>query len=334
MADAAIPPGAKPSRFRLKRPRPKDTHDPTDDFKHSSRGRFEDHHHHHGHRSKRHKSSHRSHTHHTGHASSGPSDEDAAPDADRTTSQAAFKESLFDALADDEGADYWQHVYGQPMHTYRREQAEAAYGGGAIGDDAFAAWVNQQMWQKSHEHILAERRRREREAAQRAADRRREREETRRMCSDEEDRFRRRVDASLRKRKRRREEEGVGGRRAWERYLRDWDAVREMRVGGTDADGGAEKEEGNASSRIPWPVDSGKARHVSKEAVEAFLAAALADLGPSSRATALRAERVRWHPDKIQHRFGGQTVDPETLKLVNTVFLTVDELYSKSKDHG
>ena len=30
----------------------------------------------------------------------------------------AFIESLFDALADDEGAAYWEDVYGQPIHTY------------------------------------------------------------------------------------------------------------------------------------------------------------------------------------------------------------------------
>src|SRR5436190_10673322 len=32
----------------------------------------------------------------------------------------AFRESLFDALADDEGAAYWESVYGQPIHIYPR----------------------------------------------------------------------------------------------------------------------------------------------------------------------------------------------------------------------
>src|SRR5436853_946524 len=32
--------------------------------------------------------------------------------------EAAFRESLFDAMADDEGAMFWESVYGQPIHNY------------------------------------------------------------------------------------------------------------------------------------------------------------------------------------------------------------------------
>ena len=38
-------------------------------------------------------------------------DEHLSPDT-------AFRESLFDALADDEGAAFWEGVYGQPIHSY------------------------------------------------------------------------------------------------------------------------------------------------------------------------------------------------------------------------
>ena len=34
--------------------------------------------------------------------------------------EAAFRESLFDAMADDEGAAFWEGVYGQPIHVYER----------------------------------------------------------------------------------------------------------------------------------------------------------------------------------------------------------------------
>ena len=38
---------------------------------------------------------------------------------------------------------------------------------------------------------------------------------------------------------------------------------------------------------------------------------------------ALKAERVRWHPDKVQQRFGGG-VDEGTMRVVTGVFQVVD----------
>ncbi|KAI2835100.1 hypothetical protein CBS11350_10290 [Aspergillus niger] len=43
---------------------------------------------------------------------------DADPSTTRFSPTTAFRESLFDALGDDEGAAYWESVYGQPIHTY------------------------------------------------------------------------------------------------------------------------------------------------------------------------------------------------------------------------
>ncbi|OAA53809.1 hypothetical protein SPI_09254 [Niveomyces insectorum RCEF 264] len=37
---------------------------------------------------------------------------------------AAFRQSLFDAMADDEGAAYWEAIYGQPVHEYAAEAQE------------------------------------------------------------------------------------------------------------------------------------------------------------------------------------------------------------------
>ena len=53
------------------------------------------------------------------------------------------------------------------------------------------------------------------------------------------------------------------------------------------------------------------------------------DKGPS-QLQALKVERVRWHPDKVQQRFGG-TVDEGTMKVVTGVFQVVDDLVEKER---
>ncbi|KLU83995.1 hypothetical protein MAPG_03043 [Magnaporthiopsis poae ATCC 64411] len=54
-----------------------------------------------------------------------PEDPFAPPPLD---ADAAFRESLFDAMADDEGAAYWEGVYGQPIHTGKRADISEAAG--------------------------------------------------------------------------------------------------------------------------------------------------------------------------------------------------------------
>ncbi|KAF2235767.1 hypothetical protein EV356DRAFT_513651 [Viridothelium virens] len=326
MSDTTLAPDAKAKPFRFKRPRPDDLHD--DDLpsqRHSSRSRFEIHRHsrnrkaghhdhhssHHRHRSKRRKPSAPSPTHF-------PQD-DSIPDKDE-----AFREALFDALADDEGADYWSHIYGQPIHTYPRAEAENIYGG-AVGDEEYASYVREKMWERSHQHVLEERERRarERERQRHEGERDRGEEEELRKKIEEEEIFRRKVEGSLKRR--REKEEGSRWREAWERYQRKWVEAKEALED-------QQKEKSiDAMAIIPWPVESGKAKHVSKDGVDVFFRNSLLSLGSSAKGATLRAERVRWHPDKIQHRFGGQAIDAATMKLVNTVFLTVDSLYDDNK---
>ena len=52
--------------------------------------------------------------------------------------------------------------------------------------------------------------------------------------------------------------------------------------------------------------------------------------GPSGQLQALKAERVRWHPDKVQQRFGG-AVDEGTMKVVTGVFQVVDDLVEEER---
>ena len=250
------------------------------------------------------------------------------------TADQAFREALFDALADDEGAEYWTHIYGQPMHSYPREEAERVYGG-AVGDEEYASYVRGKMWERSHQAVIEERERKERER-EREKERERRRDRERREADESFERwdgvFQNKLEESL---KRRRDKVEVRQwEEAWKRYKRDWDRVKEELDVKRKGDSGQEDGTFNARGTIPWPVESGKARHVAKDAAELFFRHALSKLDATTRNATLRAERVRWHPDKIQHRFGGQNIDSATMKLVNAVFLVVDAMYNdiKGKD--
>ena len=112
---------------------------------------------------------------------------DPAPATPPLSPDAAFRESLFDALADEEGAAFWEGVYGQPIHTYSR-YAQRTAGGAAAADDPtddgvtypdstpvlermsdeeYAAYVRARMWERSREAVEMERAKRAKEKAER-----------------------------------------------------------------------------------------------------------------------------------------------------------------------
>ena len=128
--------------------------------------------------------------------------------------------------------------------------------------------------------------------------------------------IRRRMEESLRRgEERKRAKEAVKG---WEVYEAKW-----AELSSTANPSALETE--RVAELIPWPVLSGKAKEVDEAAIERFLRAAP---GWSADASALlKAERVRWHPDKMQRRFG-QAVDEETIRGVTAVFQVVDQLWS------
>jgi len=79
--------------------------------------------------------------------------------------------------------------------------------------------------------------------------------------------------------------------------------------------------------QIPWPVESGNRKDVEKNAVETFFR----KCRPDDLETVLKLERVRWHPDKMQHRFRGQALDSETLQAVTAVFQIADTFWKGLK---
>ncbi|KAI9679612.1 MAG: hypothetical protein M1829_001574 [Trizodia sp. TS-e1964] len=221
-------------------------------------------------------------------------------------------------MADDEGADYWANVYGQPIHTYPRTRPSASGGGGALesmSDAEYTSYVRARMWERTHQHIAAERARRD--EARRTAQQQ-QREHQRRRARAETAAFERRLDESLRRGAERKREKGWAER--WETYGAQWDRIREARD-------------------IPWPVESGRARDLWREEIERFFvnghrAGKVGLVGAEAKTAlwkVLRAERVRWHPDKIQQRFGAHGVDAETMKAVTAVFQVVDRMFREAK---
>ncbi|KAF1968430.1 hypothetical protein BU23DRAFT_480127 [Bimuria novae-zelandiae CBS 107.79] len=231
----------------------------------------------------------------------------------RFDTDAMFRESIFDAMADDEGADYWEGVYGQPIHIYPNTKPGPDGKLERMTDEEYADFVRMKMWEKSHQHILEERAARERARQKRKEQNRRFKEDTAKE-EEEREKTRRQMEESLHR--------GAGRRRAkeaeasWAKYLAKWDHLKRLQDPGPE----------DPREVIPWPVASGRASHVEPKTIEQFLRSS-----PSWRQDALallKVERVRWHPDKMQQRFG-QHIDTETMKLVTAVFQVVDRLWNE-----
>lgn len=266
----------------------------------------------------------------------------------------AFRDSLFDALADDEGAAYWESVYSQPIHVYPRPTVETDKGERQeMNDDEYAAYVQKKMWEKKNPHIVLERTRKEKErkAEEDARTRRRE------------DFIRRRERAAWERAQKdgARKFAGVDGeeygeryeyifdeqgktsgasersstgdsrreyREAWDGYLGAWDQLKlELLNARNDGLAVESGESSDLSKKIPWPVLQGKP--VTKAHIEMFMQHI--PVSPDrSRLQLLKAERVRWHPDKVQQRFVG-AVDPGTMKVVTGIFQIVDSLVEQER---
>ncbi|KAI1355548.1 hypothetical protein F5Y01DRAFT_310434 [Xylaria sp. FL0043] len=219
--------------------------------------------------------------------------------------EAAFRESLFDAMADDEGAAYWEGVYGQPIHVYSQTRPSAGGPEGGeqlerMDDDEYAAYVRQRMWEKTHQGLLEERARRE------------ERQRQKEREGEEAARLTREMEASLRRGEERRVKKGWKER--WDKYAKAWEGW----------DGTLEG--------MAWPVSSGRREDVESAAVREFYVMGIdpVEVGETEFLGRLKDERVRWHPDKIQQRLGGR-VDGAVMRDVTAVFQIVDKLWTDTR---
>jgi hypothetical protein len=242
--------------------------------------------------------------------------EGESPDVDP---EAAFRESLFDAMADDEGADYWEGVYGQPVHIYPTTRPGPDGKLERMSDEEYADFVRTKMWEKSHQHILEERAAREKARQKQKQQRDHLGEEALREEAERAE-VMRQMEESLRRgegRKRAKEAEA-----AWAKYLSRWEHLK--------ANPPSSEVAQSARGVIPWPVASGSAKHVEKQEIERFLKTSPA--WKEDAVAMLKVERVRWHPDKMQQRFG-QHIDTDTVKLVTAVFQAVDRLWNEQNGH-
>lgn len=176
-----------------------------------------------------------------------------------------------------------------------------------MDDEEYVAYVRSKMWEKSHTFIVEERKRRE---ESRRSKKRRE---------EEGDMFAKGVEEALRRGDERRRK----GRwkACWEDYGKAWESQE------LETDKGLRE-------RMLWPVESRKWEDVGKEEIERFyrnapqptITGKHTDLG-----AILKLERVKWHPDKIQQRFGSRGIDETTMKTVTAVFQVVDRMWSLTR---
>lgn len=231
--------------------------------------------------------------------------------------EVAFRESLFDAMRDDEGAQFWEGVYGQPIHTYPNIKPGPDGELERMTDDEYAAFVRTKMYEKTHQYLSEEKLRRETAKKEREklmmqnAEERRKSEKLRRKV---EESIKRGNERALRK----------GWLEKWNKYLTGWNTL---------------ENEGHkliALTSIPWPVASGKYSDVNLKEIEQFFIHAPTAGQPSQAQLGkiLKVERVRWHPDKIQQKLGGQDVNRGILQAVTSVFQVIDRLWSQIRDEN
>lgn len=232
-------------------------------------------------------------------------------DPEPLDSDAAFRESLFDALADDDGAAYWEGIYGQPIHIYAEPDSTSGNGPlDRMNEEEYASYVRQKMWEKTHAGALEQRaqqdaRRKATQAALRLDKQRKEQ-----MDQAFRDEQKQRLSQRWRKR--------------YDEYIRRWDDV--------PINSKADAKHPSAETILPWPVDSGRREDIDRESVQRFFLRGLAreNVGETAFAAKLKEERVKWHPDKIQQRLGGR-VEQTVMRDVTSVFQSIDSLWLEAR---
>lgn len=260
-------------------------------------------------------------------------------DGEPSNSQ-AFQSSLFDALADDEAAAYWESVYSQPIHVYERPVQHTPTGElESMDDETYAAYVQRKMWEKAHPEVVIERERMEKKRQEEVEAKERRREEfvrkrrreawerAGRARDDGEDGEERdyvfdfsNANATPENGKSKTYEQETYAK-AWSAYLAAWERLK-AELSNLPSTSRTESKATPASKRIPWPTL--QSRPATKPNIEAFMQRIPAK-DSKERIKLLKAERVRWHPDKVQQRFAG-AVDEGTMKVVTGVFQVVDGL--------
>lgn len=244
-------------------------------------------------------------------------------------------------MADDEGAAFWESVYGQPIHTY----AVPPQQGGPEGElermteEEYAAYVRARMWERSHEGIMAERERQRQEKARRAKEKQNEDDAQWRRRQDRLH-FDQAVEESLRRGEARRRAKSM--KAAWEKYIASWEELNNAAAAESAVEPSTTNRFSNFHIRnnIHWPVESGKRRDISHDEIKRFVWNAPPSSSSSKESndgddltSTLKVERVRWHPDKMLHRYGnlGLGQDKSLIQSVTEVFQILDQLWTETR---
>lgn len=180
-------------------------------------------------------------------------------------------------MADDEGAAYWEGVYGQPIHVYGKKRRKArnasaghGEGDGGVGgmggvnedgdgdeaeleemtDEEYTTYVRQKMWEKTHQHILEERKLRE----ERARRKKEEEKERSQRVESEREKFERDMEESLKRGVRRKRERDWRG--VWGRYCRGWECVVARGRGRRKGEGEVKREEDGDAGDVRVKIEN------------------------------------------------------------------------------
>lgn len=251
--------------------------------------------------------------------------------ASKLPPETAFRESLWDAMGDDEGAAFWEGVYGQPIHTYPDTYQNPQTGElEQMNEEEYAAHVRRKMWEKSWEGIEAAKEEK-RKSSER--ERKKVREEERQQSADKIGSFGYvfdlEVENSLARGQQRREKKRW--KDLWEDYLKRWEDLQQLAKDRSHTS--TDSDSLHLRNKIVWPVETGKHKDVKPEEVERFItqgirSTASADEAEDLLIQALKAERVRWHPDKVQQRYGFMEVDEITMAGVTSIFQVFDRMWN------
>ena len=242
-------------------------------------------------------------------------------------------------MADDEGATFWEGVYGQPIHTYPDERCNEETGElEKMSEEEYITFVRREMWKRSREGIEAQRAERMRERLRKEQERTRT-DARKKGAIGEPDpsAFERDVEDSLRRGQERKKK--VVWRDRWIAYQKAWDDLYHLSSVRNTAASRPDDKAIHLRNKIPWPVESGERKGVSAVNIEMFMIKMAESITTTDNLeenlrqllSNLKTERVRWHPDKVQHRFGSLDIDEETLKGVTEVFQVLDRMYNERK---
>lgn len=228
-------------------------------------------------------------------------------------------------MADDEGAAFWESVYGQPIHTYAVPNNGPEGELERMSEEEYASYVRARMWERSHEGIMAERERQRQEKAKAKRDA-----ESSRQRDRDRVQFDQAVEESLRRGEARRR--AKSWKATWEKYTTSWEELNAAAA----VEPSSRSPNFHIRNNIHWPVESGKRRDISRDEIKQFLWNApgtAADPKQNDLMSTLKTERVRWHPDKMLHRYGnlGLSQDKSLIQSVTEVFQILDQLWTEAR---